>query len=202
MPLKIGGLARHSGVDWPGELVATVFLQGCPWRCSYCHNAHLLPADAEHLIAWSDVRSFLESRRGLLDGVVFSGGEPTMQPKLIEIMRDVRDMGFKIGLHSGGPFPEIFKQLLPLLSWVGFDVKAAFADYDRITGRKGSGEAALRSLKYLIESGVSFQARTTVHPALLSDRDMERLLADLAALGVHRHETQIYREPPKALDAA
>ena len=202
MPLKIGGLARHSGVDWPGELVATVFLQGCPWRCSYCHNAHLLPADADHLIAWSDVRAFLKSRQGLLDGVVFSGGEPTMQPKLIDVMREVRGMGFKIGLHSGGPFPEIFKDLLPLLSWVGFDVKAPFADYDRITKRKKSGETALQSLKYLIESGVPFQARTTVHPDLLSDQDMERLLADLAALAIHQHQIQTYREPPKALGAA
>jgi pyruvate formate lyase activating enzyme len=147
--LRVGGLSRLSSCDWPGQLVATVFLQGCPWRCRYCHNPHLLPAPGDGEIAWREVLAFLEARRGLLDGVVFSGGEPTVQAALPAAMRTVRALGFGVGLHTGGPTPERLKAVLPLVDWVGFDVKAPFADYARITGVASSGEAARLSLTHL-----------------------------------------------------
>ncbi len=80
--LRVGGLSPHSSCDWPGQLVATVFAQGCPWACAYCHNPHLLPARGSDEIAWEEVLAFLRTRRGLLDGVVFTGGEPTLQEAL------------------------------------------------------------------------------------------------------------------------
>ncbi|KAA5602157.1 anaerobic ribonucleoside-triphosphate reductase activating protein [Blastochloris sulfoviridis] len=181
--LSIGGLARWSSCDWPGQLVATVFLQGCPWRCRYCHNPHLLPARSDGEIAWREVLAFLQARRGLLDGVVFSGGEPTIQAALPEAMDAVRALGFGVGLHTGGPAPERLKAVLPLVDWVGFDVKAPFDDYARITGVPGSGEAARSSLKLLLASGVACDLRTTVHPALLDETALARLADDLAALG-------------------
>ena len=140
--LRVGGLARWSSCDWPGQLVATVFLQGCPWRCRYCHNPHLLPVHGDGEIAWPQVLAFLETRRDLLDGVVFSGGEPLIQAALPEAMGAVRALGFGVGLHTSGAAPERLKAVLPLVDWVGFDVKAPFADYARITGVAGSGEAA------------------------------------------------------------
>ncbi|NJO54558.1 MAG: anaerobic ribonucleoside-triphosphate reductase activating protein [Bacteroidales bacterium] len=182
--LRVGGLARLSCCDWPGHLVATVFLQGCPWRCRYCHNPHLLPARGAEEIAWPDVLAFLEARRGLLDGVVFSGGEPTVQAALPAAVRAVRALGFRVGLHTGGGVPERLKAVLALLDWVGFDVKASFDDYARITGVPGSGEAARASLRLLLASGVACDLRTTVHPALLDDAALARLEDELAALGV------------------
>ena len=182
--LRVGGLSRLSSCDWPGQLVATVFLQGCPWRCRYCHNPHLLPARGDDEIAWREVLAFLQARRGLLDGVVFSGGEPTVQAALPEAMRAVRALGFGVGLHTGGSAPERLKTVLPLVDWVGFDVKAPFEDYARITGVAGSGEAARLSLTHLIASGVACDLRTTVHPALLDEAALARLADELAALGV------------------
>jgi len=183
--LRVGGLARFSTVDWPGRLTATVFLRGCPWRCPYCHNPDLLAVDGHgEDIPWADVLAFLDQRRGLLDGVVFSGGEPTAQSGLAEAIADVRRLGFAVGLHTGGPWPERLAAVLPGLDWVGFDVKAPFEEYAAITGVPGSGERARDSLGRLINSGVLFEARTTVHPALLSDAALDRLAATLAALGV------------------
>src|SRR5690606_38132990 len=103
--LRVGGLERLSMCDWPGELAATIFCQGCPWDCPYCHNPHLLPVTGRHEIAWREVVDFLKSRRGLLDGVVFSGGEPTLQSALPQAIAEVRDLGFRIGLHTAGPYP-------------------------------------------------------------------------------------------------
>jgi pyruvate formate lyase activating enzyme len=143
---------------------------------------------------WAQVLAFLERRRGLLDAVVFSGGEPTMQAGLPQAIATVRGMGFRIGLHTGGAYPRRLACVLPLLDWVGFDVKAPFEDYQRITGVVGSGDRALQSLRHLLGSGVAYQLRTTVHPALLSADDLVRLAGNVSALGTRNHTIQAYRD--------
>lgn len=191
--IRVGGFEPMSLCDWPGEIVATIFCQGCPWNCAYCHNPHLLPAKGQPLLDWSEIVTFLETRRGLLDGVVFSGGEPTLQRGLPEAIRTVRAMGFRVGVHSAGPYPTRLAAILPLVDWVGFDVKAPLSDYDRITRTTHSAGKALASLRHLLASGVDYQVRTTVHPALLDEAAMARLRAELDALGVKQHKIQAFR---------
>jgi pyruvate formate lyase activating enzyme len=190
--LRIGGIAPLSSCDWPGELVATVFAQGCPLDCIYCHNPHLLTA-GEGEVAWADVIALLQARRGLLDGVVFSGGEPTAQAALADAIREVRALGFRVALHTAGPLPERLSAVLPLVDWVGFDVKAPFGEYERVTRVPGSGARALASLRALVASAVPFEARTTVHPDLLDASALDRLAAELAAEGVKSWAVQAYR---------
>ncbi len=191
--LRVGGLTPLSTTDWPGMLAAVVFCQGCPWRCGYCHNPDLIPPRGENEIPWKDVLAFLRRRQGLLDGVVFSGGEPTLQAGLADAMRDVRDLGFKIGLHTGGMVADNLAAVLPLVDWVGLDVKAPLADYSRITGAAGSGERAFAGLQQVLASGVAHEIRTTVHPALLGDADLADLARDLAARGVRNYVIQAFR---------
>lgn len=191
--IRVGGFESLSLCDWPGEIVATVFCQGCPWDCSYCHNPHLLPPVGRQEMQWRELLAFLQKRRRLLDGVVFSGGEPTLQGGLMSAIRSVRALGYRIGLHSAGPYPERLAAVLPLVDWVGFDIKAAFADYDRITRVPHSGKKARKSLEYLLESGVDYELRTTVDPNLFDDGALLRLKADLAAFGVGAHRLQEYR---------
>lgn len=191
--LRVGGLTPLSTTDWPGMLAAVVFCQGCPWRCGYCHNPGLIPAQSENEIPWEDVLAFLHRRRGLLDGVVFSGGEPTLQAALPDAMRQVRTLGFKIGLHTGGMYPKRLGAVLPLVDWVGMDVKAPFADYARITGVDSSGGRALAGLEQLLASGVEYEIRTTVHPAMLSDEALLAIAEDLAGRGVKRYVIQAFR---------
>jgi pyruvate formate lyase activating enzyme len=193
--LKVGGLTRLSTCDWPGELAATIFCQGCAWDCPYCHNPGLRPAQAEALISWPAVLGFLEKRRGLLDAVVFSGGEPTLQQALLSAVEDARNLGFRIGLHTAGMEPRRLEQLLPLLDWVGFDVKAPFASYARITGVERSGDIACESLRSLLASGLAYEVRTTLHPALLSLSDIGRLKEELLSLGVAHYVLQHFRSP-------
>ncbi|MDO9221709.1 MAG: anaerobic ribonucleoside-triphosphate reductase activating protein [Thiobacillus sp.] len=193
MTLRVGGLTPLSTTDWPGMLAAVVFCQGCPWRCGYCHNPGLIPARSDSEIPWEDVLAFLHRRQGLLDGVVFSGGEPTLQASLVDAMREVRALGFKVGLHTGGAYPQHLAAVLPLLDWVGLDVKAPFADYARITGAPGSGERALAGLQQVLESGVAYEIRTTVHPTLLNDGAVTNLARDLAARGVKHYAIQAFR---------
>jgi pyruvate formate lyase activating enzyme len=189
----VGGLARLSTCDWPGELAATIFCQGCAWDCVYCHNPGLRPMQTETQIFWPEVFAFLESRRGLLDGIVFSGGEPTLQPALALAVHAVRGLGFRVGLHTAGIVPERFASLLPLLDWVGFDVKAPSRAYARITGVNESGDKALASLRLLLASGIPYEVRTTFHPALLSLAEMLELRDQILSLGVTHYAIQRFR---------
>jgi pyruvate formate lyase activating enzyme len=197
--LRVGGLTPLTTVDFPGELAAVIFCQGCPWRCRYCHNGHLLPVRAEGLIPWVEVRGFLESRRGLLDAVVFSGGEPTLQRGLESAMREVRSLGFKVGLHSSGAYPGQLRPLLPLLDWVGLDIKALPEDYPAITRVPGSGERAWESLNLLLTAQVPLQVRTTVLPGRDSPAELRPLCDRLASAGVREHRIQRCR-PAQVLD--
>ena len=191
--LHVGGLTPLSTTDWPGMLAAVVFCQGCPWRCGYCHNPGLIAPRGEHEIPWEEVMAFLRRRQGLLDGVVFSGGEPTLQAGLADAMREVRALGFKVGLHTGGMIPQRLAAVMPQVDWVGMDVKAPFADYPRITGAAGSGVCAQAGLRHVLASGVEHEIRTTVHPALLTDADLGHVARDLAARGVRRYVIQAFR---------
>ncbi|KYC29430.1 Ribonucleoside-triphosphate reductase [Sterolibacterium denitrificans] len=179
--LAVGGLVPFTTIDFPGRLAAVVFCQGCPWRCTYCHNPHLLPRGAGAL-SWPEVLAWLETRRGLLDGVVFSGGEPLLQRDLPFALADVRALGFATALHTAGIYPERLAAVLPLVDWVGFDVKAPFADYAPIVGCDG-GTAARASLELLLAAGVAHEIRCTVPPQLAAAA-LGRMDAELAGLGV------------------
>lgn len=181
--LNIGGLTPFTTIDYPGKLAAVLFCQGCPWRCGYCHNQHLLPFKKQVVIVWQDLLQLLEQRRGLLDAVVFSGGEPTMQPSLPVALEEVRGMGFLTGLHTGGAYPDRLAACLPHLDWVGMDLKATFELYDEITGVAGSGNAAEQSALLLRQSGVSHQFRTTLDFQLLSGDHLQRLQQQVSGWG-------------------
>lgn len=188
-PVVVGGLTPMTSIDYPGQLSAVVFCQGCPWRCGYCHNHHLLARD-EGSIGWGAVMDLLHRRQGLLDAVVFSGGEPTLQAGLKQAMQQVRELGYLVGLHTAGPYPERLAEVLPLVDWVGMDLKAPFRDYEGTTRVPGSGQKALRSARMLIDSGVAHQFRTTVHPGLLDRTDVRQLSRDLQEMGARQHVIQ------------
>ncbi|MBI4189287.1 MAG: anaerobic ribonucleoside-triphosphate reductase activating protein [Betaproteobacteria bacterium] len=191
--LCIGGLTPLSLSDWPGQLAAVVFCQGCPWRCGYCHNPHLIAPRAATSFEWQDVLAFLERRRGLLDAVVFSGGEPLLQAGIAHALQEVRALGFRIGLHTAGAYPRRLAALLPSVDWVAMDIKAPFADYAATTGVADSGAPARESVRLILASGVRYEFRTTVHPDLLSATQLPVLACSLARLGVRHYALQEFR---------
>ncbi len=191
--LRVAGLTRLSTTDFPGHLAAVVFVQGCPWRCRYCHNPELQARLAAPAMSWQTVLEFLDHRQGLLDAVVFCGGEPTVDRHLGDAIDEVRERGFKVGLHTAGAYPDRLRALLPKLDWVGFDAKAPFADYAETTGVRTSGENARRSLDYLLMSGVAHEVRTTHHPALLSPEKLIAMALSLRWQGVNTFALQEFR---------
>lgn len=191
-PLLIGGITPFSTVDWPGKLACVAFLAGCPWRCPYCQNFELQSRAAGRLTD-ADLFAFLETRRGLLDGVVFSGGEPLAQAAVVSAVRRAHDMGFEVGVHTCGAYPERLREVLPFVDWVGLDVKAPWDAYERVTRVPGTGERVRESLEAVLAAGVDMEARTTWHPALLSGEDIATIAHELAGRGVRSWAVQAYR---------
>lgn len=191
--LRIGGRVPMSTVDWPGQLAAVLFLQGCPWRCTYCHNPDLQPACGDGRTTWNDVESLLEQRVGLLDGVVFSGGEPTAQAALVDAVLRTRELGFACALHTAGIYPARVARVLPHLDWIALDIKTIPDEYDRLTRTPGSARRVEETLDLVIASGKPFECRTTVDWALLSPADLLRIGEGLAARGVKSFAVQVAR---------
>ncbi len=196
--IKIGGLETFSAVDFPNQIAAVVFMQGCPWRCPFCYNINLQGTEGPDEVDWNKFIEFLKKRKGILDAVVCSGGEPLMQDGLQKAMTEVKELGYIIGMHTGGYRPKHLAEVLPLVSWVGFDIKAPFAEehYDQATGSKGHLPKVLQSLDLLLDSGIDFECRTTCDPRILEIADIYTIADELKAKGVKKYFLQKYRPVP------
>ena len=205
--LRVGGFAPLTTIDFPDELAAVVFTQGCSLRCQYCQNSHLIPARSESNLAWNDIQAFLQKRIGLLDAVIFSGGEPTLQKGLANAIHDVKSLGFKVGIHTAGTVPERLEEIIADLDWVGFDIKTLPEEYPLITGTN-QGNKGWQSLEMLLASGVPYEVRTTVHWQLLPPEKLLHLAKRLQEKGVQQYALQECRTgnclnpklPPSILD--
>lgn len=191
--MKVAGLTPLSTIDYPGQLSAVAFCQGCPWRCVYCHNPQLQVFKSKGAITWDSIISFLQRRRHLLDAFVFSGGEPTVQQDVKAAIQEVKELGFKVGLHTAGINPQVLESILPWLDWVGLDIKADEQNYQAIAGVEGGDAAAFRSLQLILNSGVECEVRTTVHSAYLAESTLLDLARRLSDAGVSRYVVQQFR---------
>ena len=195
--INIAGVETFSMVDYPGQMSAVIFMQGCPWRCPFCHNGELQKIGKESGFEWKKFTKFLEERKGKLDAVVFSGGEPLVQENVVDAIKEVKVMGcYKIGLHTGGYRPKVFEKVLPEVNWVGFDIKAPLTAeaYRKSTGGYDKVENVRQSLKALLESGIDFECRTTCDPRILEVEDIYAIADSLKDTGVKTYRLQRYRQ--------
>ena len=191
--LEIAGFEPFSACDWPGKLAAVLFLQGCPWKCGYCHNFDIIDPRTPGVIPWRDVLDHLGRRRNLLDAVIFSGGEPTRQHALVDAVRQAKELGFLVGLHTGGMYPNRLEPLLPMLDWVGLDIKATPAKSEAITTVATSDDLPMASLRMLLAAGVDVQVRTTLDPLVLDEDDVVEIEERVKAMGVTDYVVQRVR---------
>jgi pyruvate formate lyase activating enzyme len=190
--VQIGGLVPFTTIDYPGKLAAVLFLVGCPLRCAYCSNPHLLCVgdgeyDPEKMIEW------LRNRVGKLEAVVFSGGEALMQGNAaIDYMKRVRDLGFKIGLHTNGFYPETLKQASEFVDWIGLDFKATCEKYPDLTGQNIAYNNMIRSLDIWLDTDKDFEVRVTCDPRFITKDDLMQIANILASKGVQNVAIQKY----------
>ncbi len=176
--VEIKGLEKFSSRDFPGHISSTVFVGGCSFRCPYCHNAQLvLEPETIPSLAPEYFLSYLDSRRGWLEGVCFTGGEPLLHEDLEEAIRVVRERGLLVKLDTNGSFPDRLEALLALglLDWVAMDVKAPLERYREVTRSNVDLERIVRSIDVLRGSGIRHTFRTTAVPGFVGRDDVVRI---------------------------
>lgn len=200
IPLKkevgIYELTPFTQLDFPGELACIVWFAGCNLRCGYCHNPEMVTGVGT--LPWSDILAHLHKRQGRLSGVVFSGGEATLHPCLVDYARQVNQLGFKLKLDSNGTRPDVLRQLLEdnLLDMVAFDYKAPRNSYRKVTGvSERLWDKFSESLDLLISHPqVRLEVRTTVHTDLMNETDVNAIRTDLERRGYSgSYHVQNYR---------
>lgn len=164
----IAGLQKMTLLDFPGKVACTLFLQGCNWRCPFCHNSGLLSGPAETPMETDAFLRFLETRKGLLDGVCVSGGEPTLHPGLPALLDEIKKLGYAVKLDTNGSRPDVLRTVAEnnLVDYVAMDIKNSPALYAATTGIPDIDLGAVEeSIQYLVSSSLPYEFRTTlVHP--------------------------------------
>lgn len=209
----IGGVEKLTLIDFPGKLAAIIFTQGCNFRCQFCYNPLLvmpigdvkLKYQKDHsVIPMSDLFGFLESRRGKLDGVVVSGGEPTLHHDLPEFLAKIRSLGYAIKLDSNGTNPEMLEKVIAqkLVDYLAMDIKAPLVKYAQVVDCAVNTDLIEKSIEIIKKSGLPYEFRTTLVPGMHTSEDIDEMgelirgvanPADAGSFGVAKWYLQFFK---------
>ncbi len=184
--MKIGGFQKVSLIDYPGMISAIIFSQGCNFRCSYCHNPGLVDPDLfVPCLKEKDVLDFLQTRRGKLDAVAITGGEPTIQNNLKPFIKQIKKIGFAVKLDTNGSKPQVINALLAekLLDYIAMDIKAPLEKYEKIVNVPVSPESIKESIKIILRAKIPYEFRTTVVQSQLDEKDILNIAKLISGAG-------------------
>jgi len=178
--MLIGGLQKLTLIDYPGKVAATVFLIGCNFRCGFCQNPELVDADSfknQPQISEKEFFWFLDSEQGLIDGICITGGEPTINPDLIDFIKKIKQKGFLIKLDTNGSNPEILEKLIKekLIDFIAMDIKISLEKYEKAIGVKVDLEKITKSVEIIKNSKIDYEFRTTAVPGIVDKDDIEKI---------------------------
>jgi pyruvate formate lyase activating enzyme len=205
MPIIIGGLQKVTLVDYPAKVACTVFLSGCNFRCPFCYSQELVLAESAKYHPQMDEDyffSFLEERKGMLDGCVICGGEPTINPDLPLFLKKIKDLGYSIKLDTNGSNPEMINELIDekLIDYIAMDIKAPLdqAKYRIVTGTDIDVDKIKKSVELIKNSGIDYEFRSTVVPGIHTREDIMQMAKDIAP--AKRYFLQQFRNDKETLD--
>jgi len=198
--MEIGGLQKTTLIDFPGRLAATVFLCGCNFRCPWCYSRELvLPEEIKKQpkISQKSFFNFLKDKKGLLEGIVVCGGEPTIHPDLPDFIKKIKKMGFSVKLDTNGSSPQMLAKLIKekLIDYVAIDIKLPKEKYKEVLD--ANPENIEKSIQILKNSGINYEFRTTVVPTVHAKEDLIQIAKWLN--GSKRYYLQDFR-PEKTID--
>lgn len=174
--MLIGGFQKMTMLDYPGKVAATIFTYGCNFRCPFCHNATLVIDEAQ-LFSEDEILAYLNKRKGILDGVCITGGEPLLQPDIFDFLEKVRKTGLLIKLDTNGSYPDKLKEAIDrgLIDYVAMDIKTSKENYSRVADTNVKIENIEKSVQILLENKVDYEFRTTVVRELHTKEDFEKI---------------------------
>ena len=194
--MRLGGIQKLTLIDFPGKIACTVFTVGCSFRCGFCHNPELVlpekfpkPNEME-----KEFFEHLEKRKGKLEGVCITGGEPTIQPDIIEFIKKIKDLGFAVKLDSNGTQPKVLEKIIKekLVDYIAMDIKSSPEGYELATGTRVDISAIKKSVTMIMAGGIAYEFRTTVVPGLHSEQDFVEIAKWIK--GAEFYYLQEYRE--------
>ena len=180
--MKIVGFQKVTLLDFPGLVACTVFVGGCNFRCPFCHNADVVEESTGGEFSEEEILSYLTKRKGVLDGVCITGGEPLLCPGILGFMRRIKDLGFKIKLDTNGSIPSRLKEaaLMGLCDYVAMDIKNALEKYPLTAGVKTDNEKIKESVAFLLSGAVPYEFRTTVVKELHTKDDILKISEEIS----------------------
>ncbi len=175
---KIAGFNKLSLLDYPGKMACIIFTKGCNFKCSYCHNSSLVLDKKTPLISHEEIFNYLEKRKNVLEGVVISGGEPTIQKGLVEFITKIKEIGYKVKLDTNGSNPKVLKELIDknLVDYVAMDLKNVFEKYNLTTDSTVNINNIKKSIAILKEKKIDFEFRTTIVNEYHTLDDIKKLI--------------------------
>jgi pyruvate formate lyase activating enzyme len=198
--IKIAGLQKVSMVDYPGLIAATIFTQGCNFRCGFCHNRDLMASGIDFGFSQQDLFEYLESRKNLIDGVCITGGEPTLWEDLPDLMKRIKEKGFKVKLDTNGSNPALLAKLLQesLVDYVAMDVKTSLSKYKLFKAPDDIEYLLAESINAMVSSVIPYEFRTTCVPGVVTEEDIYAI--GTAIKGAKQHYLQQFRPHDNVLD--
>lgn len=194
--MRIGGIQKLTLIDYPGKIATTVFTVGCSFRCPFCHNPELVLPEKFPKLNKMEKEFFehLEKRKGKLEGVCITGGEPTIQLDIIQFIKKIKDMGYAVKLDSNGTQPQVLEKIIKekLVDYIAMDIKSSPENYDFATGTKVKIEDIKKSVKMIMESGIGYEFRTTVVPGIHCEDDFLKIAEWIG--GADYYYLQEYRD--------
>lgn len=182
------GFIPVSMVDWEGKIAAIIFLSGCSFRCPYCHNPELIEKGGAPSISWEKISAHLSKKKGWIDGVVITGGEPTINDDLEAMVAAVRELDLLVKLDTNGCRPKMVDKLLSegQIDFLAIDIKASFSRYDDVTGVKNQANNIRQTIDIALDYGIDHEFRTTVVPGFIDSKDVLEIAEYIAKRGAKR----------------
>jgi pyruvate formate lyase activating enzyme len=185
--MRFGGFIKNSLIDYPGKISSVIFFKGCNFRCPYCHNKELVSGPAQifsvsapntNMVEESIVFSFLEKRKNLIDGVVLSGGEPTLTKSLLRICQQIKSMGFMIKLDTNGSYPNVMQNLLynGLIDYIAMDFKTSPDRYPKYISKNVDLDTIKASIQLILDSNVDYEFRTTCMKPIVDESVIHKIV--------------------------
>lgn len=196
--MNITGLQKMTLLDFPGRVACTVFLQGCNFRCPFCHNSDLLGAVGQDGISVEELLNFLKKRKGILDGVCITGGEPTLQADLPDLLRQIKALGYAIKLDTNGNRPDVVKALAAekLIDYVAMDIKNCPDRYGQTAGVPGMQlDRIEETMRFLLTGNLDYEFRTTVVEELHDDDSITQIGLWLSRLAPEGRAKRLFLQP-------
>ncbi|OGI25891.1 MAG: anaerobic ribonucleoside-triphosphate reductase activating protein [Candidatus Moranbacteria bacterium RBG_13_45_13] len=202
--MVLGGLQKLTLIDYPGHIAATVFTVGCNFRCPFCHNPELVGGGKWEVgggIFEKGFFDFLKTRQGKLEGVCITGGEPTVQPDIMEFVRKIKNLGYNVKLDTNGTRPDVLRRLFSekLLDFVAMDIKSDLGNYAKLTNHNVDIERIKLSVDLIRNSGIDYEFRTTAVPGLHKIDDFVKIGEWLE--GSKKYVLQTFEDKGKILDS-